>query len=45
MADIYNPFCFVSYLYWGASGNILKCKDCPIDCECKKVRVLTSDRG
>lgn len=35
----YNPYCLVSFLRWEATGKILHCTDCVIDCKCKKARV------
>ena len=36
---IFNRYCLVNYLYFEATGDMLDCRKCPIDCECKKCEV------
>lgn len=39
MPKTYNPYCIVNFYYYQCFGQMLYCKDCPLEnCECKKVR-------
>lgn len=40
MDKIVNPRCIVNYFYWEVTGKQLDCRNCVMDCPCKKVTVI-----